>query len=139
MKKILFISIYCFNSFGIRSLHSFSKNCGVDSHALFFKDSLANCHPEITDKEISLFRQQVKQIDPDLIGIGLLEPYSLVAKRLVKEIRSISNANIICGGTFATVNPERALEFADYACVGEGEKVVADVIESYSQMWCMGT
>jgi len=127
--KIAYISLYCYKSFPVRIFHSLSLKEGVNSHAIFFKDSFANNHALVTEKEIRLLLDVVKNIKPDLIAMSILSPYVVVAKKLTCEIRKMSKVPIVVGGKYPTISPDEALEFADYACKGEGELVLRKIFE----------
>ncbi|MBC8548445.1 MAG: radical SAM protein [Candidatus Brocadiales bacterium] len=127
--KIAYISLYCYKSFPVRIFHSLSIREGVDSHAIFFKNSSANNHTLVTEKEIRLLLNVVKNIKPDLIAMSILAPYVVVAKKLIHNLRKEYDVPIIAGGKYPTISPEKALEFADYVCRGEGELIIRKIIE----------
>ncbi len=129
--KIVYISIYCYKSFPVRTFHALSRKNGVDSYAIFFKNSEANQHKPIKNKEVKILLDLIKKINPDMIAFSVLAPYVVVARKLVHEIRKVSKASIIVGGKYADVSPEGVLEFADFACKGEGEPVLLDIFERF--------
>ena len=128
--KIVYISLYCYKSFPVRIFHALSLKECVDSHAIFFKNSSANKHTLVTEREIRLLLDVIKNIKPDLIAISILAPYVVVAKKIICHLRKEYDVPIIVGGKYPTVSPDRALEFADYACRGEGELVLRDIFKS---------
>ena len=128
--KIVYISLYCNKSFPIRIFHSLSRKEGIDSHAIFFKNSSANNHTLVTEREIGILLDVVRNIKPDLIAMSILAPYVVVAKKLIHCIRKEYDVPAIVGGKYPTVSPDKALEFADYACVGEGELVLREIFKS---------
>ncbi len=127
--KVVYISLYCYKSFPIRTFHSISLREGINSHAIFFKDSSANNHRQVTKKEINIFLDVVKSLKPDLIAMSILAPYVVVAKKLIYYLRRECDVPIIVGGKYPTVSPDKALEFADYACRGEGELVLREIFK----------
>jgi anaerobic magnesium-protoporphyrin IX monomethyl ester cyclase len=129
--KIVYISLYRFLSFPVRVLHALSRREGVDSYALFFKDANTNIHKKVTLDEIKILLDLIASIQPDIIGISLLAPYAELTKELVPAINKISNAPVVIGGKYPTITPERALEFCDYACIGEGEHVMLEIFECF--------
>ncbi len=50
LMKIIYIAPYCYKSFPIRIFHALSLREGIDSYAIFFKNSYANNHKTVTDK-----------------------------------------------------------------------------------------
>src|SRR3989338_5309564 len=131
--KIVYISLYSFKTFPVRIFHALSHKEGVDSYTIFFKNSHANSHPPVTDKEVKIFLNLIKKINPDFIAFSILAPYVVVAKQLIQEIRKIFKVPIIVGGKYPTVFPEQALVFADFVCRGEGELVLMEIFERFSK------
>jgi radical SAM superfamily enzyme YgiQ (UPF0313 family) len=131
MKKIRIanISIHCFKSFPLRLFHSQLLEAGAEPFSIFLKDSTANNHTPITEKEWELFRDLIEESNADLFGISVYAPYVTIAKTIVNEVRKISDSPIVMGGVYATITPEKALAIADYAVKGEGELVVDDIVK----------
>lgn len=129
VKRIANISIHCFKSFPVRLFHSRLKEKGIEPWSFFFKDSKANTHKPVTEKEMELLRNLIKESKADVFGISIFAPYVTIAKEIIKEIRKVSTSPIIIGGVYATITPEKALEIGDYACKGEGEIVFDTVAE----------
>jgi radical SAM superfamily enzyme YgiQ (UPF0313 family) len=102
---------------------------GIDSHALFFKNNFTNRHLPISDHEIDLLIDLVKEIDPRVITMSVMAPYALAARKIVSEVRKFSNADVIIGGKYPTIAPNEALDFADYACKGDGELLLLNIHE----------
>lgn len=127
--NVVYISLYCYKSFPVRIFHTLSRKQGVNSHAVFLKNSSANNHRPITEKEIRIVLELIKEKKPNLIAMSILAPYVVVAKELTHEIRKISKVPIIVGGKYPTVFPDKALQFADYVCRGEGELVLLEIFE----------
>ncbi len=128
-QRILHISLYCYKSFPIRIFHVLSLKDNIDSHALFFKNNFTNRHLPISGHEIDLLKKLVGEIDPHVITISVMAPYALAARQIVSEIRTISDADVILGGKYPTIAPEEALDFADYACKGDGELLLLNIHE----------
>lgn len=127
--RIANISIHCFKSFAIRLFHSRLVNQDVEAHSIFFKDSRANNHTPVTDKELRLLCKTLEKAKADLFGISIYAPYVTIAKEIVKEIRKVSNSPIVIGGVYSTITPDKALDIGDYACKGEGEVVVDTIVD----------
>ncbi|GEM_PF-803103 len=127
--RIANISIYCFKSFPIRLYHARLKNSGVEPYSIFLKDSTANNHTPITNNEWKIFRKVVRDSQADIFGISVYAPYVTIAKQVINEICQLSSAPIVIGGVYATITPEKAMAIADYACKGEGEHVMDDIVD----------
>jgi len=61
-KKFLNISRYCFKSFPVRLLHSQMEKEGIEPHFVFFKNSTANNHKQITSKEMNQFCDIIRKV-----------------------------------------------------------------------------
>ncbi len=127
--RVLFISLYCNKSFPVRIFHALSFKCGVDSHAVFFKNNFTNDHLPVSNIEIGLLRDVVRSVNPQAIMVSVMAPYVPPARKMVAAIREICSAPVILGGKFPTISPDDALDFADYACVGEGELALLRIFE----------
>ncbi len=81
-------------------------------------------------------RAGIKTEKPQMVGISMRnidnvnsikeEKYTAIVKSIVNEIRSVSNAVIVLGGTAFSILPEKLLKEigGDYGIVGEGEELV---------------
>lgn len=127
--RVLFISLYCYKSFPVRIFHALSFKSGIDSHAVFFKNNFTNDHLPVSEIETGLLRDVVRSVNPQAVMISVMAPYVPPARKMVAAIREVCSAPIILGGKFPTISPDDALDFADYACVGEGELVLLRIFE----------
>jgi len=64
--------------------------------------------------------------------------YPVIAKRLVEVIRETCSAKVIIGGSAFSILPEEILAFtgADHGVVGEGERVIGDLIRDLDAGGC---
>jgi len=85
--------------------------------------------PKVTSVEKGLLLSLVEKIGPDLICMSVTAPMAKRTAKISKIIRSDFPIPIIWGGAGATIDPEGCLDHCDFVCVGEGEKVVADIAE----------
>ncbi|MCK5098227.1 MAG: lipid biosynthesis B12-binding/radical SAM protein [Desulfobacteraceae bacterium] len=81
----------------------------------------------------------IKEEAPEIIGISMRnidnvnsineEKYTDVVKSIVTQIKSVSNAVIVLGGTAFSILPEKLLEEigADFGIVGEGENLMVEL------------
>ena len=63
----------------------------------------------------------------DIVGITGLTATSLVAIELAKRLK---NKFLICGGAHATLFPKQMIEHFDAVVLGEGEKVIVDIVKN---------
>ena len=127
--RVLHISMYCFKSFPIRIFHVLSLKDGINSHAVFFKNNFTNDHLPVSDRELDLLVDLVRDVDPHLITFSVLAPYVVATRKAIERIRRVSNAMIMLGGKYPTIAPHEALEFADYACKGDGDLIILRIHE----------
>lgn len=132
--KIVFISPYCYKSIPIRTFHAITRlHGGVEAHSIFFKDSQDNTHPSITETEYSLLFDTIAEIRPALVAISILAPYAVMAKKIAREIKKRLGIPVVAGGKYPTISPEKTLAFADYACKGEGDLVLPDILDRLTE------
>lgn len=86
----------------------------------------------------------ITRIAPDYVGVSIRNldncdslcpaSYPGIAKRIVEVIRHATGAPVIIGGAGFSILPEEMLAFtgADYGVVGEGEKLLTELIDDLS-------
>jgi lipid biosynthesis B12-binding/radical SAM protein len=89
-------------------------------------------------------RERIRAFVPDYVCLSLRNldncdscsamAYPAIAKRLVEVIRSACPAPIIIGGSAFSILPEELLAYtdADFGVVGEGERIICDLIQELS-------
>ena len=147
--KILFIHNMSEN-LGIEYLSSFLKAKGHDVRLAFdpwlMKADVFEAISAINKNVAGFFRrlhqrnsevikrrilEDVKSYHPDVIGFSLYTNNLLWAVDIAKSIKSISSADIVCGGPHATTAIERVLnnECFDYVIAGEGEYAFSEFLD----------
>ena len=87
--------------------------------------SMGDINPA-TDAEMDLLAAQVGKIAPDVVGVSARTATLGMARAVVARLRQVvPQARYIGGGYGPTAEPEKFLEFLDFICLGEGERVVA--------------
>ncbi|MFH1452227.1 MAG: radical SAM protein [archaeon] len=125
MIKTVLISFYDPLSIGHRILHKILEEEGYEVYSIFLK----SINPiNITQKEIRLLLDKLKEIKPELVGISLRSKYFNIASKLTKDIKKELNTKVIWGGVHPTIKPLNCLEFADIVCLGEGEKALINLV-----------
>ena len=71
--------------------------------------------------------------DCDLIGLSLMSCHLDNAVHVTRFLRTRLSAPIIWGGIHATIRPLECLEYADMACVGEGEISLGRLVNEMAQ------
>lgn len=76
--------------------------------------------------------EQVRIIQPGLIGLSLTTRQWLRARDLVERVRCDHTIPVVAGGLHPTFSPEGVLAAAgfDYVCLGEGETALLDLVHA---------
>lgn len=129
-RPILLISVQDnLSVMGLRYIHHILLDNGYPSNILHL------AHPGCPE---SVFKDNlcglIGRTDPLFIGMSLMSVQYERARGLSAFLKGrFPSIPIVWGGVHPTIDPESCLEFADYACVGEGEISVlklADAIKS---------
>ncbi len=114
------------DTIGLKFLHYYLLGQGYDSSLLY----LPTYEPgdDIKLKNIHRF---IAANRPKLIGISLMSTEYNHVRHLTKYLKdSFQSLPIVWGGIHPTIAPEMCLEYADYACVGEGEKTLTELTDA---------
>jgi lipid biosynthesis B12-binding/radical SAM protein len=86
--------------------------------------------------------RRIKEFNPDIVGISIRnidnvnllneQRYIDTVKGIVEDVRSVSQAKIVLGGSAFSIMPEEILKEvkADFGIVGEGESLILDFVKS---------
>lgn len=121
--NILLISIQKdLDIIGLKYLHYYLSKNSYNSFLLH----LPYFNPN-NDDVLENIRKFVLEIDPKLIGISLMSVEYSHACDLTKYLKNnFESMPIIWGGIHPTISPEGCLDYADYVCIGEGERTTLD-------------
>ena len=124
---VLFLEIDTESSWAVASLGpaflaSYLRAAG--HHATFLRVPL--------DWEADRLVEQVRAIQPGLIGLSLTTRQWLRARGLVERLRQGDDIPVVAGGLHPTFSPEGVLAAAgfDYVCLGEGETALLDLVQA---------
>lgn len=132
--NIALIDLYNLDSFSIRTLQPVLKEAGFNVHLVFFKNlNLNNTMDEPEEEEIEALINLLVKLDPFLIGVSVRSTLFKLAAKITRRVKERLAAPVIWGGVHPTVKPGQCLEFADIACVGEGEGAIRDLAVNLSQ------
>ncbi len=99
----------------------------------------------VAGESFEAFRGRIHEFDPDFVCISFRNldncdsrspcGYTGTVKRLVDAVRRVTEAPVIMGGAGFSLVPEEmlALSGADYGIVGEGERLVRELIRDLSE------
>ena len=132
--KTILVSLYSYRNFPVRGLTPLIQQIdGAQAFGVFFKDQHTGKIGLPTNKEEQLFIDILKDIQPDVVGISVLSPYEVVARRISELVRENTDAMVLWGGSHGTLCPEECIKHADVLCVGEGYGAVTDLMERLIQ------
>ena len=95
-----------------------------------------------SNRSFETLRDEIKEFQPDLIGISIrnIDNVNLLNEQryidavgsIIQELRKISSAKIVLGGSGFSIMPEVILSkvAADYGIMGEGEGLILDFINN---------
>ncbi|NQT46027.1 MAG: cobalamin B12-binding domain-containing protein [Candidatus Omnitrophica bacterium] len=111
---------------GLKYLHYYLLKNGYNSRLLHLPNF--NLNDNNTVENIDKF---VREINPMLIGISLMSIEYYNARALTMYLKSnFKSIPVIWGGIHPTVCPEMCLDYADYICIGEGERTIIDLAKA---------
>lgn len=114
--KILLVSFFNTEAYGLRILHSILTKQGYDVSMLFINE----------DNE-KLISTALHRINPRILGISLVSQNFALYKKLYNTIRGAGTYRIVLGGWQPSLNPECCKDYCDIICQGEGEQSIIDI------------
>ncbi len=131
---VVLISLYLYDNFALRMLFSYLRDHNISVSYIGFKRPRAkrvktlknepidtyDFSPETTGKDVEALLNQLRKLNPVLIGINVKSAHFQVAKLITASIRAKFKCPIIWGGPHPTIDPENCLKHVDMVCVGEG-------------------
>ncbi len=110
-----------FSIISLKLLHEILLREGFNSNILY-----VHGFPE-DSKSLDSLRGYIKDFSPSWVGISLTSSEYKYAKSFTLFLKKYFDFPVIWGGVEPTVSPEHCLPYADYVCIGEGEKAVIDI------------
>ena len=127
--RILFIypNLYAqigFN-YGVAFLSAVLKQRGHETALINVNDRLS--YP----LDLERIWRDVRAFEPDLIAFSIVTNQYRYATEVARFLRERTSTPMIAGGVHVTMAPEEVLSAGlfDYACVGEGEDALAELVE----------
>ncbi len=145
--KILFISLFNDEAFGVRLLHAILYHRGYDTKMLFLKvnskesrdsrdvykerlkELLKHEIDYVTNKEFDILRRYILDYKPNVVAFSLVSSNFSLYRRIYGKIRNLGSFKIVLGGWQPSLNPERCIDYCDILCIGEGEKVLLELVD----------
>ncbi len=124
---LVLIELYSLNSFGIHTIGRVAKSHGFKVSYISFKKLFTDSFNLPTEGEYKKAVELIKELKPDILGIGTTSPFAPVAIELIHKIKKL-NIPVILGGAHAIYYPDSCIEHADFVCVGEGEAAILKLL-----------
>ena len=152
MARFAFLTFYDTVSIGMRYLSSILKKEGHEVRLIFFKEmsskrvekddagimytvyqrpGVFGCAYDVnppTEKEISLLKEIVAEINPDVLGISTRSFWLDMGRDIIKTLKNNNQKMItIAGGFGPTLQSNEFAKGFDYICYGEGDEVIKNI------------
>ena len=120
-------------AFGLRILSSYLRKHGHETRLIFLPDF--NDYSGKLEANPGIYRDAVlKDLFPlcedcDLIGLSLMTVFFEKAVWITRNLKTRLGRPVLWGGAHPTCKPEESLQFADMACVGEGEETLLELMD----------
>jgi len=125
-KKALLISLQCdLDTIGIKYIHYNLLEHGYDSSILYLT-GFSKDNPT----QLKNVKQFIQENEPDLIGFSLMGVEYYITCDLTRFIKSFAkHIPIVWGGIHPTISPDSCVDVCDFACIGEGEKTIVEMMD----------
>jgi len=142
--KILFVSLFNDEALGVRLLHSILHHRGYDTKMLFlkvyakktrdaYKEGLKKSFKHetdyVTNKEFDILERYILDYKPNIVAFSLVSANFSLYRRIYRKIWDRGSFKIVLGGWQPSLNPERCIDYCDILCIGEGEKVLLELVD----------
>lgn len=133
-KPVLLIAFYNKKALGVRYLERALTKAGFSVFILFLKN-FNSVRPEpVTSRELLLAKKLVSELRPGLIGLSVMSSlYMETVIAVSKMLKAEFDIPVVWGGVYASMFPEKSLEYADFVLRGEGEEAIVDLARAISE------
>ena len=127
--KVLFVSLFNGEALGVRMLHSILHHRGYNTKMMFLKAYGGDDDSYVTDREMNILEKYILDYKPNVILFSIVSPNFSLYKRIHERIHDLRDFLIVLGGWQPSLSPEHCIDFCDILCVGEGEKVLPELVD----------
>jgi radical SAM superfamily enzyme YgiQ (UPF0313 family) len=122
--RVTLISPYAdVHAFGIRTLSAcLKREKACDVQLMFLPRLFTGKYKDSTLNEIVALAEKA-----DLIGISLMTNFFDNAVQISRSVKENLSVPVVWGGIHPTVRPAECLDYADVACIGEGEATLVEL------------
>lgn len=130
-KSVLLISFHNQKALGVRYLEKALSDADIPVNIVFFKGFNSKNPNGATIEELNILKQTIDKLNPSAIGLSVMTSLYLETVYAVnKLIRDNYDLPIMWGGVYASLFPEKCLQYADFVTRGEGEKTILELCDS---------
>lgn len=127
--RVCLLTLYLHESLGARQIDAVLRAHGHQSALIFLKEFRWAEFRPVTACEESLLLSLLRELSPQLIGINITSSLTAdLAYEVADKLRAALRVPIVFGGAHVSVRPEECLQHGDYACVGEGEEAILELV-----------
>lgn len=124
---VVLISLYDFDSLGIRSLHAALQHAGYSPVSIFFKDMVLNEMRPPSSGEMDQLIALVTGLRPQIVGISVRSTFFKFAGEITARLKK-QGIFVLWGGIHPTTMPEQSVQHCDAICIGAGEEPLIELI-----------
>jgi len=134
--NVLLISVQNnLDALGTKYLHYYLLNHGYNSTILFLTDF--NSEDKNT---LETIRNFVNDREPGFIGISMMSLEYYKSRDITMYLKENGcEIPVVWGGIHPSIDPEMCLKYADYVCIGEGEKTIVDIADAVKNKKTLNT
>lgn len=103
---VVLVAFYNVKALGVRYLDAALTRAGYQVSTVFFKRFNSRAPAPVTEKELSLLRELVREKKPVMVGLSVMSSMYLDTVNAVIDTLREEAHPIVCGGAFATLEPE---------------------------------
>lgn len=161
MARVAFIKLFTGLNLGVSQLSAELQRAGHDTRIIYFKNYVlvpqeeaykyqqtdlcgvwiaerarkknVNCYEPITEREYELLFEMLDEFRPDLIGFSLTSVPTNECAAVTVRVKERYGVPVIWGGSGPSLEPERALEYADMVCIGEAEELIVQLANAIDE------
>jgi hypothetical protein len=126
--NIVLVALYDVESMAVRMLHAVLKREEIPVKSIFFKEFNQHGMELWTREEVDTLIAQLKELKPLMVGLSVRSAFLHLAAEITDRVRKELGCLVVLGGSHVSANPRQSMEYADAACVGEGEETLVELV-----------
>jgi len=123
---VFFNMLWEMGTLGLLNIVTYLEKNGYPVKHVYLTKSVQET-PEETSEILSF----IERVQPNLVGFSLMSFNFDRTKSLSIEIKKkYPEIKVLWGGIHPTFDPEEAIQFADFVCIGEGEEASLELVQA---------